>query len=37
MTLVVDEKGKVIKIQDGFKPGSKSTEALFQTLNGPAK
>lgn len=37
MTLVVDEKGKVIKIQDGFKPGSGSTEALFQALNGTSK
>lgn len=34
MTLIVDESGKVLKIQDGFKPGAGSTEALFNALNG---
>jgi thiol-disulfide isomerase/thioredoxin len=33
MTLVVDDKGKVLKIQNGFKPGTGSTEALFEELN----
>ena len=32
MTLVVDASGKVLKIQDGFKEGSGSTEALFEAL-----
>jgi peroxiredoxin len=32
MTLVVDEKGKVVKIQEGFKEGSGTTEALFNEL-----
>lgn len=32
MTLIVDAKGKVLKIQDGFKEGTGSTEALFETL-----
>lgn len=32
MTLVVDANGKVLKIQDGFKEGSGSTEALFEAL-----
>lgn len=32
MTLVVDANGKVLKIQDGFKEGTGSTEALFETL-----
>lgn len=36
MTLIVDENGKVLKIQDGFKPGSGSTEALFKALNSPS-
>lgn len=37
MTLIVDENGKVLKIQDGFKPGSGSTEALFKALNSPSE
>jgi thiol-disulfide isomerase/thioredoxin len=37
MTLVVDGAGKVIKVQDGFKPGTGSTEALFEALKKPAK
>lgn len=37
MTLVVDASGKVIRVQDGFKPGTGSTEALFQALKQPAK
>jgi peroxiredoxin len=37
MTLVVDGSGKVIKVQDGFKPGTGSTEALFEALKKPAK
>jgi thiol-disulfide isomerase/thioredoxin len=37
MTLVVDGAGKVIKVQDGFKPGTGSTEALFETLKKPAR
>ncbi len=32
MTLIVDATGKVLKIQDGFKEGAGSTEALFETL-----
>jgi hypothetical protein len=32
MTLVVDASGKVIKKQSGFKEGSGSTEALFESL-----
>lgn len=32
MTLIVDSQGKVLKIQDGFKEGAGSTEALFETL-----
>lgn len=32
MTLVVDGAGKVVKVQDGFKPGTGSTEALFEAL-----
>jgi thiol-disulfide isomerase/thioredoxin len=35
MTLVVDETGKVIQVQEGFKPGEGSTEKLFQTLKKP--
>lgn len=37
LTLVVDGTGKVIKVQDGFKPGTGSTEALFEALKKPAK
>jgi thiol-disulfide isomerase/thioredoxin len=37
MTLVVDVSGKVIKVQDGFKPGTGSTEALFEALKKPSK
>jgi len=37
MTLVVDGAGKVIKVQDGFKPGTGSTEALFEVLKKPSK
>lgn len=37
MTLVVDADGKVLKIQDGFKPGSGSTTALFETLKKTGK
>ena len=37
MTLVVDATGKVIKIQDGFKSGSGSTAALFETLKSTKK
>ena len=33
MTLIVDETGKVIKIQDGFKDGQGSTSVLFDALN----
>ena len=32
MTLVVDQSGKVIKIQEGFKEGTGSTAALFEAL-----
>jgi peroxiredoxin len=32
MTLIVDERGKVLKIQEGFKEGSGSTAALFGEL-----
>jgi len=37
MTLVVDEAGKVLKIQDGYKPGTGSTEALFEALKSASK
>jgi thiol-disulfide isomerase/thioredoxin len=33
MTLVVDSAGNVLKIQEGFKEGTGSTKALFDTLN----
>jgi len=32
MTLVVDQSGKVIKVQEGFKEGKGSTAALFDAL-----
>lgn len=32
MTLVIDGTGKVLKVQDGFKPGTGSTAALFEEL-----
>jgi thiol-disulfide isomerase/thioredoxin len=32
MTLVVDQSGKVIKVQEGFKEGMGSTAALFDAL-----
>ena len=33
VTLVVDQAGKVVKVQEGFKEGNGSTAALFGALN----